>query len=123
MNSFTPNAHLNFARVKMIKALSRIKAELGDELFQFPVLIFNLGLSAVPKWEGELPPALGLDEITDTMSLVYRSNRELRKRVVFLVLHGTQWRLVTESFRILIAHPLWLCFPPFRCTSWQPHLV
>lgn len=123
MNSFTPNAHLNFARVKTINALSRIKAELGDELFQFLVLIFNLGLSAMPKWEGELPPAPELDEIMDTMSLVYRSNSELRKRVVFLVLHRTQWRLVTESFRILIAHPLWLCFPPFWCTSWQPHLV
>lgn len=66
---------------------------------------------------------LGLDEITDTMSLVYHSNSELRKHVVFLVLHGTQWHLVTESFRILIAHPLWLCVPPFRCSSWQPHLV
>lgn len=47
MNSFTPNAHLNFAWVKTVKVLSRIKAELGDELFQFPVLIFNLGSSAV----------------------------------------------------------------------------
>ena len=123
MNSFTPNAHLNFAWVKMIKALSRIKAELGDELFQFPVLIFNLGLSAVQKWEGELPPAPGLDETTHTMSLVYCSNSELRKRVVFLVLHGTQWHLVTESFKILIAHPLWLWVPPIQCNSWQPHLV
>lgn len=47
MNSFTPNAPLNFAWVKAVKALSRIKTELDGELFQFPVLIFNLGLSAV----------------------------------------------------------------------------
>lgn len=47
VNSFTPNAPLNFAWIKAVKSLSRIKTELGGELFQFPVLIFNPGLSAV----------------------------------------------------------------------------
>lgn len=45
LNRFSPNAHLNFVWLKMVKVLSRIKVELGDTLFQFPVPIFNLELA------------------------------------------------------------------------------